>query len=148
MILVMWPLNAFTKAPLLFFNIYDFRFPITNSNSTHFANDNCIIHFSKKIKSLETELNFDVKLCSEWLKSNTLALNVDKSKFISFHSNCGVINYEKCSIKLNGKKLVPTDYVKYLGIYIDKNLKWDYHIHQLRNNLVSQIICWRNRPLK
>ena len=36
----------------------------------------------------------------------------------SIHSNHRVINYDKCSIKLNGKKLVPTDRVKYLGIYI------------------------------
>ena len=86
--------------PLLFLiYINDFRFSITNSISRHFADE---------IKSLDTELNFDFKLCSEWLKANRVSLNVDKSKFISRR----VINYEKCSIKLNGRKSVPTDYVK------------------------------------
>ena len=121
-----------TLGPLLFLiYINDFRLSIKKSVTSHFADDTCIFHSSKKIKSLETELNFDLKLCSEWLKANRLSLNVDKSKFIFFHSNRKVIDLNKCSIKLNGKKLIPADHVKYLGIYIDKNLKWDHHIKQL-----------------
>ena len=122
--------------PLLFLiYINDFRFSITNAISSHFADDTCLIHSSKKLKILETELNTDLKCCSEWLKANRLSLNVDKSQFIPFHSNHRVINYDKCSTKLNGKKLVPTDCVKYLGIYMDKNLKWNYHINQLGEKL-------------
>ena len=121
-----------TLGPLLFLiYINDFRLSIKKSVTSHFADDTCIFHSSKKLKSLETELNFDLKRCCEWLKANRLSLNVDKSKFICFHSNRRVIDYNKFSIKLNGKKLNPTDNVKYLGIYIDKNLNWDYHINQL-----------------
>ena len=38
---------------------------------------------------------------------------------------------DNISIKLQGNKLIPTDHVKYLGLYIDKNLSWNYHIKQL-----------------
>ena len=31
-------------------------------------------------------------------------------------------------LKLNGKSLYPTKYVKYLGIKIDKSLTWNEHI--------------------
>ena len=34
-------------------------------------------------------------------------------------------------IKLNGKKLYQTDSVKYLGIYIDKNLACKHHVNNL-----------------
>ena len=39
------------------------------------------------------------------------------------------------SIKLNGFKLTPSDNVKYLGMFLDKNLSWDFHIHKLSNSL-------------
>ena len=34
-------------------------------------------------------------------------------------------------IKLCGKTLYPTESVKYLGVNIDKNLSWQYHINDL-----------------
>ena len=34
--------------------------------------------------------------------------------------------------KFDGVKLIPADRVKYLGIYIDKYLNWNFHILQLR----------------
>ena len=38
-------------------------------------------------------------------------------------------------IKINGSKVNPSDHVKYLGIFLDKNLAWDYNISQLSNKL-------------
>ena len=42
-------------------------------------------------------------------------------------------------IKLSGKRLYPTESVKYLGVKIDTNLSWQYHVNHLsvklnRNN--------------
>ena len=34
-------------------------------------------------------------------------------------------------IKLCGKKLYPTDSVKYLGVKIDTNLTWQHHVNDL-----------------
>ena len=34
-------------------------------------------------------------------------------------------------IKLSGKRLYPTESVKYLGVKIDTNLSWQYHINDL-----------------
>ena len=39
------------------------------------------------------------------------------------------------SIKINGSKLNPSDHVKYLVVFLDKNLAWDYQISQLSNIL-------------
>ena len=32
-------------------------------------------------------------------------------------------------------KMNPSDYVKYLGVYLDKNLSWDYQINQVSKKL-------------
>ena len=48
-------------------------------------------------------------------------------------------------IKLCGKRLYPTESVKYLGVKIDTNLSWQYHVHGLSiklnraNALLSKI---------
>ena len=34
-------------------------------------------------------------------------------------------------IKLSGKRLYPTESVKYLGVKIDTNLSWQYHVNDL-----------------
>ena len=34
-------------------------------------------------------------------------------------------------IKLNGKKIYQTYSVKYLGIYVDKNLTWKHHVNNI-----------------
>ena len=125
-----------TLGPLLFLlYINDLRFSITSSIISHFADDTCITLASKKLKSLETVLNYDLKLCSEWLKANRLSLNADKSKLLLFQSKKKPIDYSKISIKLNGTKLIPADQVKYLGIFVDKHLGWDYQINHLSNKL-------------
>ena len=68
-----------TLGPLLFL-IYlnDLRFCLNKSNSNHFADDTCLTYVSKKIRTLETDLNTDLKAKSECLKANRLWLNLIK----------------------------------------------------------------------
>ena len=124
-----------TLGPLLFtLYINDLHFSMKKSTTSHFADDTCISYSAKKIKTLESVLNCDLKIVTDWLQSNRLSLNVDKSKLIIFKSKQKIIS-DTFSIKLNGIKLKPTDNVKYLGLYIDQNLSFDYHINQLSKKL-------------
>ena len=72
-----------TLGPLLFLlYINDLHFSMKRSIASHFADDTCITYSAKKIKSLETVLNHDLKIVSDWLNANRLSLNVKKSKLI------------------------------------------------------------------
>ena len=124
-----------TMGPLLFLvYINDLRLSLKSSTASHFADDTSIIQ-SKKLKTLESKLNHDLKLCSKWLNANRLSLNVDNTKLLIFHSKKKVIDYNNISIKINGFRLHPSEHVKYLGIFLDKNLAWDYQISQLSKKL-------------
>ena len=49
---------------------------------------------------------------------------------VIFKSKCK--NFEgDLKIKLCGKRLYPTESVKYLGVKIDTNLSWQYHVNDL-----------------
>ena len=69
------------------------------------------------------------------MKLNKLSLNKDKTKLILFHSRYKTINTNLLSIKLDKYILTPVDHVKYLGIYLDNHLSWEYHIIQLSKKL-------------
>ena len=121
--------------PLLFLiYINDFRFCLDQTESGHFADDTYLLYASKKMKTIEVVINTELKLVSNWLKLNRLSLNETKTELIFFRSKRRILD-RNVIIKLNGKKLRPVNHVKYLGIYIDRNLSWDFHIIELSKKL-------------
>ena len=90
---------------------------------------------SLKAKTIETVINTELKRVSTWLRLNKLSLNADKTELIFFHSKQHTLSYDSLSIKFNYTKLTPVDNVKYLGMYIDKHLSWNFHIFQLSKKL-------------
>ena len=122
--------------PLLFLiYINDFRLCLQKTETGHFADDTFMLYFSKSLGTIESVVNCELKYASKWLRLNRLSLNADKTELIIFRSPQHSLNYNDISIKFNGKKLLPVDYVKYLGMYIDKHLSWNFHIMQLAKKL-------------
>ena len=78
---------------------------------------------------LKSAINNNLKCVTQWLNANRLSLNEDKTKLITFHSKQRKINIDNLAIKLNQSILIPCNYVKYLGVYIDKNLSWQGKQH-------------------
>ena len=101
---------------------------------SHFADDTSIIYDSKIFKTIETNLNYDLKCVSEWLRSNRLSLNVSKTKLLFFRSKNKTLPLN-ISIKIQGKRITPSSHVKYLGIFVDKYLSWNCHVKELSNKL-------------
>ena len=122
--------------PLLFLlYINDFRLCLEKTSCGHFADDTFIIYNSKKLKTIETIINTELKQVIKWLGLSKLSLNAAKTELIFFHSKQRPTNYDSISIRFNGIKLTPVDHVKYLGMYLDSYLSWEYHIHELSKKL-------------
>ena len=122
--------------PLLFLvYINDFRFCSNETETGHFADNTFILYYSKTVKTIETIVNTELKRVSTWLRLNKLSLNRDKTELIFFHSRRNTLNHDNISIKFEGKTFIPVDHVKYLGMYIDKHLLWNFHILQLSKKL-------------
>ena len=122
--------------PLLFLiYINDLRLCLSKTSCGHFADDTFIIFHSKKPKTIETIINTELKEIVKWLRLNKLSLNATKTELIFFHSPKHPLNYDNISIKMNGFKLTPVDYLKYLGMYLDKYLDWNHHIEDLSKKL-------------
>ena len=94
--------------------INDFRLCLQKFESGHFADDTYILFGSNKLGTIESVVNYELKLVSKWLRLNKLSLNVDKTKLIFFRSKQHSLDYEKISIKFIGIKLKPVEQVSQL----------------------------------
>ena len=122
--------------PLLFLiYINDFRNSLMKSECGHFADDTFIMFSSKKLKTIETVMNHELKLASKWLKLNKLSLNKDKTQLVIFHTKKKKFEKDDISIKIDGHRIPIVDKVKYLGMYLDEHLSWEFHINQLSTQL-------------
>ena len=122
--------------PLLFLlYINDFYLCLSETKCGHFADDTFIIYNSKKPKTIETVINTELKEVTKWLRLNKLSLNAGKTELIFFHSNRHKLDYDSIYIYFNGIRLSPVDFIKYLGMYIDKYLNWNQHIQELSRKL-------------
>ena len=121
--------------PLLFLiYINDLHLAIKNITVRHYADDTKLITSNKSAKTLTRKLNLDLKILSKWLRANKISLNAKKTELIIFRSKQKVINYD-IKIKLDGKMLIPTNFVKYIGLYIDCHLDWSFHTKILSSKL-------------
>ena len=92
-----------------------------------FADDTNIYYESKNLEEIEKTVNAELKLLSQWLNVNRLALNVSKTNFVIFRSNKKPLNHNVVLI-MNRKALEQKDHVKYLGVLMDEHLLWKYQI--------------------
>ena len=105
--------------PLLFLlYINNLHRSVKHSKTYHFADDTNIMQSNKSLDVLSQNLNKDPKSLLQWLKANKLSLNISKTKLIIFHRNTASIDHT-LKLKLDGKKLSPSQSVKYLGVLSD-----------------------------
>ena len=132
--------------PLLFLvYINDLSISVKNSTVHHFADDTNLLYINKSIQTLCNKINYDLKGVTDWLNSNRISLNINKTEFVIFRSPRNPITTE-INIKLNGKRLLyPSKYIKYLGVLLDEHLSWKPHIDELikklnrSNSILSKI---------
>ena len=110
--------------PLLFLlYINDLNQAIKFCKVHHFADDTNLLCLSNSIKKLNKLVNADLKHLVNWLNANKISLNVKKTEMVIFKSKQKKFEGD-LKIKLCGKRLYPTESVKYLGVKIDTNLSW------------------------
>ena len=117
--------------PLLFLiYINDLHKAIQYCKVHHFADDTNLFHASMSVKNLNKLVNCVMKDLSKWLSANKISLNVEKTELVIFKSPRKVL-LDGIKIKLSGKRLYPSNSVKYLGIKLDKFLHWHDQVNSI-----------------
>ena len=96
---------------------------IQYSKKHYFVDDTNLFHTSESVRNLNNLVNRDMKHLRNWLNANKTSLNVEKTELEIFKSLRKVLP-DEIKIKLSGKKLYPSNSIKYLGVKIDGFLHW------------------------
>ena len=71
-----------------------------------------------------------MKQLNNWLSANKIYLNVEKTEPANFKFPRKVF-LDEIKIKLSGKRLYPSNSVKYLGIKLEKFLHWHDQVNSI-----------------
>ena len=117
--------------PLLFL-IYINDLPISSKILTFFlfADDTNIYLESDDLTRLTKKINKELNKVKSWLDCNKLALNIDKTNFVLFHSPRKQLP-DLINLKFGKKSIKRVKYVKFLDVLVDEHLSWKFHINEL-----------------
>ena len=97
-----------------------------------FADDTTIFFSSKNSSFVEKTISKELIKVNNWLISNKLSLNTDKSCYLNFslfHQKTDI------NIMIANKTLEKKTVTNYLGVLIDDRLSWKNHIHSINMKL-------------
>ena len=110
--------------------INDLNCAISYCSDHHFADDTNFLNYNNSAKSMNKQVNQDLKNVTNWLNANKICLNFIKIEVVLFKSP-RKRTHVPLKLKLNGKRLYPISSMKYLGINIDENLNWKQHVSDI-----------------
>ena len=128
-------------APLLF-NIYTYDLPFMISRKFSYADDLALLHSSGNWKDLEGTLSQNMSTLSAYLRTWRLKLSHTKTVTAAFHLN----NREakrKLKVYNNGRLLPFCPTPTYLGLKLDRLLRFRHHLVALRKKISSRVTLLR-----
>ena len=91
-------------------------------------------------------VNKQLRKVRKWLEANRLALNIDKTNFVIFHSPQNISN-DQVIIKFGRKRVNQETYVKFLGVLLDSTLVWKPRKQNSQKNCQELLDCFINKTL-
>lgn len=105
-----------------------------NSIIKLFADDSNLFLYHSNINELYNLAGQLCKCMYDWCTANNLRLNISKCSFMLFKPSAkcnNLISNANLNIEVNGQSLSRVNSMKFLGITIDEQLSWSYHIDNL-----------------
>ena len=81
---------------------------------------------NKSLNNVIKKLERNSKIAMQWFRENYMKMNSDKCKLLI----CGRTNHS-VKIKVGDSEIEEENWVKLLGVYIDKKLNFDKHISKM-----------------
>jgi len=127
--------------PLLFIlYINDLPEQISHGHIVLYADDTALFFAAKSVSDVNRALNADLQNISEWLETNRLTLNISKCKAMLFGSSKRLhLGNEQLTTYLSGTHIEVVPCFKYLGVWFDSCLTWQFHIEKLTNAVSARI---------
>jgi hypothetical protein len=148
--------------PILFKCYINDLYTVSKMLTVMFADDTLGLKSNMDLNSLIASVNQDINKMAIWFKANKLAVNKTKTKYIIFHTkgkrvanNIQPLVFDENEEGLpfnpnniitleryhNGHQNIECRAYKLLGIYLDENLTFAYHVNYLAKKLARSMYC-------
>ncbi len=145
--------------PILFLCYINDFYSATTLFSLLFADDTICLGNGKNLNELTSYVNGELKKIANWFRSNKMAVNTAKTKFIVFRTRGKRIDPRDCNLVFNTNeigKLEDPDLIfeikrihndgeeksyKALGVLLDEYLSFDEHISYLCAKISKSLYC-------
>ena len=127
--------------PLLFIlYVNDIINTSTILNFVLFADDTTILYSHKDLVNKIGMINNELEKVTDWFKANKLSINVDKTNFMIMGTPQKTLKFKNdISVLLDGRCLSRVNKTKFLGVIIDENLSFKYHVEAISNTISRNI---------
>ena len=106
------------------------------SSCVTFADDTTVFISGNNLRFLYKKMNEELKSLSDWFNSNSLTLNVEKTKYILFRSKQKSVNTSG-KIELDKKTIPQVKSIKFLGIVLDEYLDCNLQVKHILSKIAA-----------
>lgn len=108
-----------------------------------FADDTALFYPGTNISSVINDIESDLIVLVRYFNENLLSLNVQKTKYMIFHSCRTSLPVHRNPVIIN-ETIEKVEKFKYLGIYLDSVLSWASHIKHMEHQIACLCgVMWR-----
>lgn len=130
---------------LIFFN--DISYLRVQGRPSLFADDAAFFYTGKNDSETCRQMNQDLLVLSQYFRSKKLTMNLEKTKYINFHSH-GKRLENLVQVQVDGHCVERVETFKYLGLTLDSHLNWKDHCDQLCKKIRSVVgILYKLKPI-
>jgi hypothetical protein len=103
-----------------------------------YADDTSLVYGEKDLQTLKINMEYDLKIIDIWLNNHYLSMNTKKTQFVLFHGRTRLDFFTTNALKinLNGEIVERVEAFKYLGLWIDEELKFTKHIAHVKSKIL------------
>jgi hypothetical protein len=126
------------------------KLKLTNATTVSFADDTAILVRGKDWLEVQRTAESNLKLILEWLDTNLLVLNVQKTKYVSFSMNSRGQPCDDFCIRVRRQNddslsfIESAKTIKYLGVLLDSHLSWRQHIESVKGRVRKLMFVFRS----
>ena len=141
-LLILWGVpQGSILGPILFSIFINDIITVCKSSIPFLFADDGALYFEHVDRNSYSNMKNELENIINWLRVNKLCLNADKTKFMIFDSESYLDKFYITAMN-SSKQTIKEEKVrskKYLGLVIDHQLRFDYHIDYIKTKIVKRI---------